>query len=431
MTTRLDPFPVEPSGPVDATVVLPGSKSITNRALVCAGLADGPTTLGNWLDADDTQAMIGALRAMGVEIEARPDRLHVRSGGLAPTVVSIDARQSGTTSRFLLPVLALDGTPRRIDGDEQLRVRPMGELFESLRILGARVDEEGLPGFLPVVVEGPLGGGEVELAGDVSSQFLSGLLLAAPQMPSGLRVALSTSLVSQPYVEMTVAVMRAFGASVRVEDGTTWVVDPARYVGIDLEVEPDASAASYAWAAAVITGGSVTVRGLHRHALQGDVAFAGVLEQMGARVRWDDDAITVTAGPTLRGIDVDLSQLSDTLPTLAVVAAFAEGPTSIRNVGFVRNKESDRITAPITELNRCGIDARSTADGLVIEPGPMRAAVVQTYGDHRMAMAFALLGLRGPGIEIADPGCVAKTFPGYWDLLDQLRSGSGPRARAV
>ncbi len=422
---------MEPSGPVDATVLLPGSKSITNRALVCAGLAAGPTTLRNWLDADDTQAMIGALRAMGVEIEDRADGLHIRSEGLAPTVVAIDARQSGTTSRFLLPVLALDSTPRRLDGDEQLRVRPMGEAFAALRALGARIDEEGVPGYLPAVVEGPLAGGEVELAGDVSSQFLSGLLLAAPQMPSGLQVTVSTSLISRPYVDMTVAVMHAFGASVRVLDGTTWIVDPARYRGVDFEIEPDASAASYAWAAAVVTGGSVTVPGLHRGSLQGDVAFAGVLEQMGARVRYDDDAITVAAGSTLRGIDVDLSQLSDTVPTLAVVAAFAEGPTTIRNIGFIRNKETDRIAAPVAELRRCGVEARSTDDGLVIDPRPVQPAVVQTYGDHRMAMAFALFGLCVPGIEIADPGCVAKTFPGYWDLLDELRSGSGPRARTV
>ena len=227
------------------------------------------------------------------------------------------------------------------------------------------------------------------------------------------------------------AVMRAFGASVRVDDGTAWVVEPTRYTGIDYEVEPDASAASYAWAAAVVTGGSVTVRGLQRDSLQGDVAFAGVLEQMGASVRYDTDAITVARGSHLRGVDVDLSQISDTVTTLAVVAAVAEGPTTIRNIGFVRNKESDRIAAPVAELRRCGIDARSTDDGLVILPGPLRPAVVQTYGDHRMAMAFALLGLVAPGIEIADPGCVAKTYPGYWDLLEGLRARSGPRARTV
>lgn len=345
--------------------------------------------------------------------------------------MSVDARQSGTTSRFLLPVLALDGVPRRIAGDPQLHVRPMGEAFEALRALGARVSEEGVPGFLPAVVEGPLRGGEVELAGDVSSQFLSGLLLTAPHMPGGLRVRISTELISRPYVEMTVAVMRSFGAQVRTEGDETWIVEPSRYDGAEYVVEPDASAASYAWAAAVVTGGAVTVPGLHRSSLQGDVAFVDVLERMGARVRWDDDAVTVAGGDALRGIDVDMSQLSDTVPTLAAVAALADGPTTIRNVGFIRHKETDRISATVDELRRCGIDAAETPDGLTITPGTITPAVVQTYDDHRMAMAFSLLGLVTAGIQIAGPGCVAKTFPGYWDMLDRLRSGSEPHARTV
>ena len=428
-----DPLPIEPTGPINATVSLPGSKSITNRALVCAALATGPSTLRTWLDADDTRAMIEALITMGVPVARADDGgLAIGSDGPLPQVVSIDARQSGTTSRFLLPVVALDGVARRLDGDEQLRVRPMGEAFEALRALGARVAEEGLPGFLPAVVEGPLRGGELELAGDVSSQFLSGVLLAAPQMPNGLQVRLTTELVSRPYVEMTVAVMRAFGAEVRVGDGgQTWSVGAQRYRGTDYAIEPDASAASYAWAAAVISGGAVTVTGLHRRALQGDVAFAGVLEQMGARVRWDDDAVTVAAGDHLEGIDVDMAQLSDTVPTLAVVAAFAEGPTTIRGVGFIRHKETDRIAAPVTELVRCGIGARATDDGMVIEPGPVVPATIETYRDHRMAMAFALLGLRAGGISVRDPGCVDKTFPGYWQLLEALRAGNGPSARTV
>lgn len=432
MIERPDPLAVEPSGPVDASVDLPGSKSITNRALVCAALAVGPSTVRNPLDADDTGAMIEALRTMGVAVTPTgAGDLSVGSDGPLPRVVSIDARQSGTTSRFLLPVLALDGIARRIDGDDQLRVRPMDEAFEALRALGASVREEGVPGHLPAVVQGPLRGGEVELAGDVSSQFLSGLLLAGPQMPGGLRAWISTELISRPYVEMTVEVMRRFGASVRIEDRDIWAVDPTRYTGTDFVVEPDASAASYAWAAAIITGGAVTVRGLHRDALQGDVAFVDVLERMGARVRWDSDAVTVAAGNHLRGIDVDMAQLSDTVPTLAVLAATAEGPTTIRNVGFIRHKETDRIAAPVAELRRCGVDAAETADGMVIHPGLLRPATVETYDDHRMAMAFALLGLRTPGIRIADAGCVAKTFPGYWDLLDELRAGALPRARAV
>ena len=426
-----DPYPVLPSGAVDASVTLPGSKSITNRALVCAALAPGSSTLRGWLDADDTEAMVEALRVLGVTTSATEDGALVVGGGdLERRVVSLDARQSGTTSRFLLPVLALDGVARRLDGDEQLRLRPMGDAFAALRSLGARVDEEGVPGHLPAVVEGPLDGGEVALAGDVSSQFLSGLLLAGPNMPSPLRVRLSTELVSRPYVEMTVAVMGSFGASV-VEEGDTWAVEPKRYRPTDYVVEPDASAASYAWAAAVVAGGAVTVPGLHRRSLQGDVAFAEVLGRMGARVRWDDDAVTVAAGDHLRGIDVDMAEISDTVPTLAAVAAFADGPTTIRGVGFIRHKESDRIAGPVRELRRCGVDATETPDGIRIVPGPVGPAVIETARDHRMAMAFALLGLRAEGIRIADPGCVDKTFPGFWTLLDALRSGSGPRARTV
>lgn len=427
-----DPLPIERSGPINATATLPGSKSITNRALVCAALADGPSTLQGWLDADDTRAMIESLQAMGVAIARADDgTLAVGPGRPVPEVVSIDARQSGTTSRFLLPLMALDGVARRMDGDEQLRVRPMGVAFDALRALGASVAEEGVPGFLPAVVQGPLRGGEVELSGDVSSQFLSGLLLVGPRMPGGLQVRVTTDLVSRPYVEMTESVMRAFGAEVIADGPDTWTVEATRYAGATYRVEPDASAASYAWAAAVVTGGAVTVTGLHRDALQGDVAFAEVLERMGARVRWDDDAITVAAGDRLRGIDVELSQLSDTVPTLAVVAAMADGPTTIRGVGFVRNKETDRIAAPVAELRRCGIDAEETDDGLRIVPGPVEPAVVRTYRDHRMAMAFALLGLCHDGIRIADPGCVDKTFPGYWQLLDSLRAGNGPSARTV
>ncbi len=426
----LDPMPIVRAGPVDATVSIPGSKSITNRALVCAALAGSPSVIDGWLDADDTRAMIAALETLGVAVGVGQN-LAVGSDGPRPHVVSIDARQSGTTSRFLLPVLALDGAPRRISGDEQLQVRPMGEAFEALRALGARVDEEGVPGFLPAVVEGPLRGGEVALAGDVSSQFLSGLLLAAPHMPGGLRVWISTALISRPYVDMTVAVMRSFGASVATESDDTWVVEPVRYDGTEYLVEPDASAASYAWGAAVVTGGAVTVPGLHRGSLQGDVAFVDVLERMGARVRWDDDAITVAAGDSLRGVDVDMSQLSDTVPTLAAIAALADGPTTIRNVGFIRHKETDRIAAAVTELRRCGVDAVATDDGLVIAPGPISPAVIETYDDHRMAMGFSLLGLAADGIQIAEPGCVAKTFPGYWDLLHRLRIGSEPPARDV
>jgi len=428
----LDPLPVEPvNGPVDATVTLPGSKSITNRALVCAALADGTSVLRGVLHADDTVAMVEALRTLGVRVEGT-GHAELTVTGPPSRPGTVDARQSGTTARFLLPLLALLDGVSALDGDPQLRDRPMGPTFDALRAVGARVEERGGDGRLPVTVAGPLRGAALELPGDVSSQFLSGVLLAGPATRDGLQVGLTTELVSRPYVDMTVAVMAAFGARVDHEAGggrETWHAAPGGYRPTTYAIEPDASAASYAFAAAVLTGGRVTVPGLSRAALQGDVAFADVLARMGADVRWDDDAVTVAAGERLVGIDVDMEPISDTVPTLAAVAACADGPTTIRGVGFIRAKETDRIAAPVAELRRCGIDAEETDDGMVVRPGPLRPATFDTYRDHRMAMAFGLLGLVAPGMAVRDPGCVAKTFPGYWDLLDDLRTGALPPAR--
>ncbi len=425
----LDPLPVPPvDGPLDATVTLPGSKSITNRALVCAALADGTSVLTGVLHADDTVAMVEALRALGVAVDGTGHAELTVTGSRQRSGAAVDARQSGTTSRFLLPLLALGEEPSTLDGDPQLRARPMGPTFDALRSLGARIHDDERRGHLPVEVQGPLAHGTVELSGDASSQFLSGLLLAGPAVPGGIAVRLTTELISRPYVEMTGAVMAAFGATVTEGDGT-WTVEGSGYRPTTYAIEPDASAASYAWAAALVTGGRVTVPGLHRRSLQGDVAFAQVLEQMGAEVTWHADAVTVAAGDGLRGVDVDMAHISDTVPTLAALAALADGPTTIRGVGFIRDKESDRIAGPVAELQRCGIQAEATDDGLVIHPGPVRPATFQTYRDHRMAMAFGLLGLRVPGMAVRDPGCVAKTFPGFWDLLDELRAGTVPPAR--
>jgi len=425
-----DPLPVDPApGPVDATVTLPGSKSITNRALVCAALAEGTTVLRGVLHADDTVAMVEALRALGVEVTGTAHAELTVVGGLCHGA-DVDARQSGTTARFLLPLLALADGVSTLDGDPQLRDRPMGPTFDALRAAGVRVEADG--GRLPATVAGPLRGAALSLPGDTSSQFLSGLLLCGPALPEGLEVSLTTELVSRPYVDMTVAVMRAFGARVDhavVAGHDTWHVAPGGYRPTTYDVEPDASAASYAWAAAALTGGRVTVPGLSRRSLQGDVAFADVLGRMGAEVVADDDALTVAAGERLRGIDVDMEPISDTVPTLAVVAACAEGPTTIRGVGFIRAKESDRIAAPVAELRRCGVGAEETADGLVVRPAPLRPATFDTYRDHRMAMALSLLGLVAPGMAVRDPGCVAKTFPAWWDLLDALRVGTLPPAR--
>ncbi|MGQ0433871.1 MAG: 3-phosphoshikimate 1-carboxyvinyltransferase [Microthrixaceae bacterium] len=426
-TPRPDSLLVEPiAGPLDATVSIPGSKSLTNRALVCAALAVGESVLDHALRADDTHAMVEGLTALGVTVAPAwaGDRIVVQGcAGVPPADVAIvDALLSGTTSRFLLPLAALGSGTRRVDGAPRLRARPMAPAIEALRTLGASVRDVGAPGHLPVeLVGGTLRGGEVTISGDVSSQFLSGLLLAAPAMPDGLTVRLSTPLVSRPYVEMTVAVMRAFSVAAEQADDRTWVVAPQPYRATTYAIEPDASAASYAFAAAAIVGGTVRVEGLGTGSLQGDAGFVDLLAEMGAIVERTASSTTVRRDGPLRGIDADMSQISDTAQTLAVVAVHAEGPTRISGIGFIRGKETDRIGAVVAELRRAGIDAQEEADGFVVQPGEVRPADIATYDDHRMAMAFALLGLRTPGIRILDPACVTKTFPGYWAMLDSLR----------
>jgi 3-phosphoshikimate 1-carboxyvinyltransferase len=415
-------------GPVDATVRPPGSKSLTNRALVCAALAEGRSVLDGALFADDTAAMAEALRALGAVVAEDADRRRMEvlgtGGALRPGPVSVDVRLSGTTSRFLLPVVALGEGRYRVDGAPPLRARPMGPVLDGIRALGADVEAGGEPGHLPVTVVAPGGlvGGDIRVPGDTSSQFLSGLLLASPYAAGGVDLSLTTGLVSRPFVALTTAVMAAFGVTV-TEGGGAFHVPAGHYRATDYPVEPDASAASYFLAAAVIAGGRVTIAGLGGGTLQGDARFADLLGRMGATVERTDDATTVSMSGPLRGLgDVDMSDLPDVAQTLAVVAAFADAPTRVRGVGFIRGHETDRIAAVVRELRRCGIDAAEEPDGFVVRPGSPRPARIETYDDHRMAMSFALLGLRAPGITIADPGCVAKTFPDYWSELDALRS---------
>ena len=421
-----EPLPITPfDAPVDATVVLPGSKSITNRALVCAALASGESTLLGALRADDVLAMREGLTALGVPVtEGSADDLVVSGchGRPPASLALVDARLSGTTSRFLLAVAALGAGTVRVDGGLPLRARPMGPSIDALRALGATVIDAGAPGHLPVDVSGgPLAGGRIDVPGDASSQFISGLLLAAPAMRTGLTIRAVGTLVSRPYVDMTVAVMAAFGVIVGRPDEATWVVAPQAYTGRSYAIEPDASAASYAFALAALTGGRVTVEGLGTDSLQGDVAFVELLARMGADVHQTATRTTVAGTGRLRGIDADMGDISDTAQTLAVVAAFADGPTRVSGIGFIRGKETDRIGAVVTELRRAGVEATEEPDGFVVHPGPVRPATIETYDDHRMAMAFSLLGVRVPGIRIADPACVAKTFPGYWAMLDGMR----------
>lgn len=429
-TVELEVRPLE--GPLDATVRPPGSKSITNRALVCAALAGGRSVLRGVLLADDTAAMVSCLSELGVGIQVAPSgpngpEVQVTGvGGRPPAQGAVlDARLSGTTSRFIAPVAALGHGTVVLDGSAPLRARPMGDLLDALGELGAEVEPLGEPGHLPVrITARGLAGGPVSVAGDVSSQFLSGLLLAGPCMAEGLQVTVTTDLVSRPYLELTVRVMEAFGAAVRAEDDHIISVAPTGYRGTELRVEPDASAASYFFAAAALCGGRVRVDGLGADSGQGDVAFVEVLERMGAEVHRGRDWTEVRGTGRLDGVTADFADISDTAQTLAAVAPFASSPTTVTGIGFIRGKETDRIGAVVTELVRLGIDATEDPDGFTIQPGTPRPGVVRTYHDHRMAMSFALIGLRSPGIRIADPGCVAKTYPGFWDDLERLRGGT-------
>ena len=424
-----DPYPIEPiGGPLDADVRVPGSKSITNRALVCAALARGTSVLTGALFADDTEAMLGVLVALGLTVETDPagERVTVTGtdGHVPSTKEPIDVRQSGTTARFVLPLLALGEGAYEVTAHPQMQGRPVGFAIAAAEALGARIDARGEHTLPATVTAGPEVGrvSRFEMPGNISSQFLSGLLLVAPCLPDGLTIAVTTELVSRPYVDLTIAVMEAFGARVARPDRDTFVVEPTGYAATTYAVEPDASAASYPLAAAAICGGRVRVAGLGPGAAQGDAAFADVLAAMGATVTRDDRGTEVSAEPgALVGGTFDFTHISDTAQTLAMVAPFAAGTTTIEGIGFIRRKETDRILAVATELTRCGINVRTDDDGWAIEPGRPVAAVIQTYGDHRMAMSFALLGLAVPGIAIADPTCVAKTFPGYWDLLESLR----------
>lgn len=422
--------------PIEGTVRPPGSKSVTNRALVCAALARGASELHGVLDSEDTRVMVAGLASLGIRVEAdwQGCRIHVvGTGGSIPApAATIDCAASGTTMRFLSAVCALGHGRYRLDGTARMRQRPIGDLVEPLEELGVDATAESPGGCPPVVIASSgLRGGTATVRGGTSSQFASGLALVAPCTPLGLRLTLAPGrVVSLPYLAMTGRVMEAFGATCGPppaggEDGGTWEIPTGGYVATRYSIEPDASAASYFLAAAAITGGRVTVEGLGRTSLQGDVAFADALERMGCRVLWErgadggEDCITVS-GRAGRGIDIDMNAISDTVPTLAAVALFASGPTVIRNVAHIRDKETDRIGDLVRELRRLGAAATETADGLRIEPRPLHAATIATYDDHRMAMSMALVGLVIPDVRIENPRCVGKTFPEYWRVLGRL-----------
>lgn len=424
-----DSLEIQPGGPVYGSIRPPGSKSITNRALVCAALAEGRSTLAGALDSDDTRVMVDSLRRLGIEVDHDRQGATVRVEGCAGRWPSRGAElyvgNSGTTIRFLTAAVALGRGTFRLDGTPRMRERPIGDLLDALGQLGADARSEAGNGCPPVVVRASgLRGGRATVAGGISSQFLSGLVMAAPCAEQDTELWVAGTLVSRPYVDMTLAVMRSFGAAVdEPEPGRLAVRGGRAYVGCDYTIEPDASAASYFFAAAAITRGRVTVEGLTRQSLQGDVAFCGCLERMGCRVEYGPGSITVAGGP-LRGIEADMNAISDTVQTLAAVALAAEGPTSVTGVAHMRHKETDRIAALASEVRKLGATVEERPDGLTIVPGPLRPAAIETYDDHRMAMSMALVGLITPGVVVLDPGCTAKTYPGFFDDLERLRAGA-------
>lgn len=419
-------------GPVIADVHVPPSKSIVNRAFICAALADGASTITGIAPGDDTAAMISCLQLLGIGIGVRDDgddRIAdvVGTGGeLTPGPMTLHAGLAGTTSRFITALSALGSGEYTIDGDPPLRARPMAPLHDSLAALGARVTPGEAAGHLPVTVEGPLRRADaVVMPGDVSSQYITAMMLIAPYVPGGLKLWLSSGLVSRPYLEMTRAVMSAFGHDgVDLRDRHV-TVEPGEYWPTEYTVEPDASSASYPLAAAAMVGGAVSVRGLGSTSLQGDARFVDILASMGCIVtQGSHETVVMRRRDTpLRGVEIDMADVSDLVPTVAVVATQAVTPTRITGVGFIRAKESDRLGDLADELRRTGAIVSVEPDGLLIEPTDLlHGARLSTHHDHRLAMAFGLLGLVVDGIEIVEPSVVSKSWPSYWDALAAIPS---------
>jgi len=431
MTAReISPAP----GPVCGVIRPPGSRSITNRALIVAALADGGSVLENVGLSGDTRVCAEALRTLEIAVEVdevgRRMRVAGCGGKVPPGPKEVYTGESGTATRFVTALTATGEGRYRVDGAPRMRERPIQDLLDGLSALGVRAESEAGSGCPPVRIEtSGLRGGTVRVSGAVSSQFLSGLLMAAPSADGPVTVEVSGELVSKPYVDMTTAVMAAFGGEVQREGYARFRVNaPRPYTARTYMVEPDASSASYFLAAAAATGGRVTVQGLARTSVQGDARFPDVLREMGCEVAWTDEGVTVAGPERLLGLRIDMNAMPDMVPTLAPLALVARGRTVIENVANLRVKESDRLSALATELERLGATVEEHPDGLsIIPPKAVRPAEVATYNDHRIAMGMAVVGLAAGGVRIADPECVGKTYPEFFEDLERL-AGGGSRA---
>lgn len=411
------------SSPVNGDVLLPGSKSYTNRALLLAAMADGHSILREVLLSDDTRYMAAALCTLGITVETNEAERRfdvVGTGGTIPVgQAELFVGNSGTSARFLAAFLALGHGEYVVDGVERMRQRPIEPLLDALRQLGVEAISINGTGCPPLRIRSSgFTGGVATIPGDRSSQYFSALLMVGPLAREGLTIEVTGDLVSKPYIDLTADSMHSFGATMVNEQYQRFVVPGGQhYRATDYTIEPDASAASYFFALAAATGGRVRVNHLGRASAQGDLRFIDVLEQMGCEIVRDASYTEVSGPAQLQGVDVDMNGISDTVQTLAAIAPLAASPVNIRNVKHIRYKETDRLSALVNELRRLGVQVDEREDGLTINPGRIQAAEIQTYDDHRMAMSFAVLGTAVPGITILDPGCVAKTFPDFFERL--------------
>ncbi|MEV0624263.1 3-phosphoshikimate 1-carboxyvinyltransferase [Nonomuraea wenchangensis] len=417
------------AAPVSAAVPLPGSKSVTNRALVLAALAEGPGVVRRALRSRDADLMVAALRALGARLEPSAETpasvdWHITPGPIRGGA-AVDAGLAGTVMRFVPPIAALADGPVSFDGDPHARKRPMGPILDALRALGARVDNDALP----FTISGPLTSGEVTLDASGSSQFVSGLMLSAARFAKGVTIRHAGPPVpSQPHIRMTVQMLRAAEVVVDDSEPDVWRVEPGPIAARDVTVEPDLSNAAPFLAAALVTGGTVTIPAWPRVTTQPGDALRGLLTSMGATVARDEHAdaadLVVTGTGEITGIDADLREVGELTPTIAALAALATTPTRIRGVAHLRGHETDRLAALATEINRLGGDAEETDDGLIIRPRPLRGGVFHSYDDHRMATAGAVIGLRVPGVEVENIATTAKTLPEFvrmWTAMLESR----------
>ena len=417
----MDSLELKPIRRAAGKVRLPGSKSISNRVLLLAALASGDTEVSGLLDADDTRVMRGALSKLGVRFLKR--RVRGVGGPFPVKKAELFLGNAGTAFRPLTAALVMTGGEYRLAGAPRMHERPIGDLVNALRGIGADVEYLGADGYPPLALH-PAAiklNEPVTVKGDVSSQFLTALLMALPLLDSKSRVEVQGELISRPYVEITLNVMRRFGVEVARREWHSFEVPAARYVSPGkIYVEGDASSASYFLAAGAIGGGPVRVEGVGRDSIQGDVRFTEVLERMGARVSMGDGWIEAAGGKKLKAVDMDLNHIPDAAMTAAVMALFADGPSTLRNIGSWRVKETDRLAAMATELRKLGARVEEGRDSLRISPGKLKTAVIDTYADHRMAMSFSLAALGGVPVRINDPGCVAKTFPEYFSAFASI-----------